>query len=272
MRRLIYAALIATIGIACEPEGAENNRAEYVGVNIAYASMTELGYAAAIIKEVIDYNDYLAIESSDAEQSIKQSAWKALGYKSRTVNGDKHILITAATSGNNGATTTILLDAVGLDAGGKWTVERTGYKPYVMEITGNNGEAGRYAVRFESITVGDGFGKEHHGSAHFDAKRNEQRDKLFIEGKISSIHRDKSEYYPLSLTTETTTPLCVNISRECFTEGSTKIVCTDQYYHTADNVRMTILPDINELNGIHTVEVERNGNRIEIERLFKLWR
>ena len=269
MRRLIYAALIATIGIACEPEGAENNRAEYVGVSIAYASMTELGYAAAIIKEVIDYNDYLAIESSNAEQSVKQSAWKALGYKSRTVNGDKHILITAATSGNNGATTTILLDAVGLDAGGTWTVGRTGYKPYTMEISG---KAGRYAVKFESITVGDGFGKEHHGTAHFDVKRNEQRDKLFIEGKISSIHRDKSEHYPLRLTTETTTPLCVIISRECFTEGSTKIVCTDQYYHTADNVRMTIHPDINELNGRHTVEVERNGNRIEIERLYKLWR
>ena len=123
---MIYAALIATIGIACEPEGAENNRAEYVGVNIAYASMTELGYAAAIIKEVIDYNDYLAIESSDAEQSVTQSAWKALGYKSRTVNGDKHILITEATSGNNGAMTTILRDAVGIDAGGTWTVERTG--------------------------------------------------------------------------------------------------------------------------------------------------
>ena len=95
--------------------------------------------------------------------------------------------------------TTILLDAVGLDAGGTWTVERTGYKPYTMEITGNNGEAGRYAVRFESITVGDGFGKEHHGTAHFDVKRNEQRYNLFIEGKISSIHRDKSEHYPLRL-------------------------------------------------------------------------
>lgn len=272
MRRLIYAALIATIGIACEPEGAESNRAEYVGVNIAYASMTELGYAAAIIKEVINYNDYLAIESSDAEQSVKQSAWKALGYKSRTVNGDKHILITAATNSDNTTTTTVTTDDVALDEGGTWTVERTGYKPYTMEITGNNGEAGRYAVRFESITVGDGFGKEHHGTAHFDVKRNEQRYKLFIEGKISSIHRDKSEHYPLRLTTETTTPLCVNISRECFTEGSTKIVCMDQYYHTADNVRMAILPDINELNGRHIVEVERNGNRIEIEQLYKLWR
>lgn len=269
MRRLIYAALIATIGIACDSEGAESNRAEYVGVNIANASMTELGYAAAIIKEVIDYNDYLAIESSDAEQSVKESAWKALGYKSRTIYGKKHSLLTEATNSDNTTTTTVTTDDVALDEGGTWTVERTGYKPYTMEISG---EAGRYAVRFESITVGDGFGKEHHGTAHFDVKRNEQRDKLFIEGKISSIHRDKSEHYPLSLTTETTTPLCVIISRECFTEGSTKIVCTDQYYHTADNVRMTILPDINELNGIHTVEVERNGNRIEIERLFKLWR
>lgn len=270
MKRLIYTALIATIGTACVTEEEKLNRAEYIGESIADASMTELGYAAAIIKDVIDYNDYLTIESSDADESTKEMAWGALGYKSRTIDGMKHILTTEATIGNNMTTTTLTIDDVALGEGGRWTVERMGYKPYTMEITGEIGETGGYTVTFSKITVGDIFGNEHPGTAHFDVVYDTFEKRLYLDGNLSSTHHDKSELYPLTLTSKTTAPLCINLENKHFIDGATNITCSDQYYNTYDNAALSFLPDKYDLRGLPIVEIEYKGAFMRVGRNYSM--
>lgn len=269
MKRLIYAALAAIIGTACGAEGEERNCADNVGDSIVEASMMELGNAAAVIKDVIDYNAYLVIENSDADEATKGKAWNALGYTSRSTSGNIHFLTTEATNSNNKTITTVTTDNVALDEGGKWTVERTGYKPYTMEISG---EAGGYVVKFKSITVGDRYGKEHNATAHFNVTYDSYEDRLYFDGKLSSIHCDKSELYPLRLTTDITSPMCVTISNRYFVAGATRVACSDQYYKTADNVKLTIHANRYDRNGRPIVEIEYNGRSKEVGRIYQLMR